>query len=141
MIDFTTMNVITSAITLSGSYGDSTASANSKISLDVVKSVYGTQLTKFDNCVKIGAGVSRVLISASVFYSGSNASYGWFVINKNSTDTGYRAIAYKSSSSYGTATLATVMLDVQENDVIKVWNIDASTVRGNASYLTVLAIG
>lgn len=141
-IDFTTLNPIFSAITLSGSYGDSNASANSQIAMDATKAVFGSKLTMSGNAVKIGSGVSRVLVTAGVFYSGStSSSYGWVRINKNGSDTGFTAIAYKSTSSYGSAVVPLAILDVQENDIISLYNLEASKIRGTATYLTVLAIG
>ena len=135
-IDFTTLNMIT----LRGSYGDSSTSANSQIALDYVQGVVGTKLTKSNNAVKIGAGVSKVLVTASTFYSSNGGAYGWCRIQKNSSDTGFCAIANLAASSYCTATICACILEVQENDVIKLWNNDAAKVRGNASYMTVIAL-
>ena len=130
-------------ITLKGSYGDSSASANSQIALDRTQGVVGDKLTISNNAVRIGNGVSKVLVTAAVFYCGSSSAfdYGWFRINKNNTDTGYTAITYKGTSSYGTASIPLVLLDVEENDIISVFNLQPSTVRGTGSYLTVIAIG
>ena len=127
-------------ITLKGSYGDSTATANSKISLDYVQGVVGDKLTKSDNAVKIGAGVTKVLVSASTFYSSNGSAYGWCRIQKNSSDTNQSAIANLTSSSYGTAAITPFILNVQENDIIKLWNNDAAKVRGTATWMTVIAI-
>lgn len=136
-IDFTTLSMIT----LKGSYGDSTASANSKISLDSVYGVVGDKLTKSsDNGVKIGAGVTKVLVSASAFYSSNGSAYGWCRIQKNNSDTNQSAIANLTSSSYGTAAITPFILSVQENDVIKLWNNDAAKVRGTATWMTVIAL-
>lgn len=136
-IDFTTLSMIT----LKGSYGDSTVSANSKISLDSVYGVVGDKLTKSsDNGVKIGAGVTKVLVSASAFYSSNGSAYGWCRIQKNNSDTNQSAIANLTSSSYGTAAITPFILTVQENDVIKLWNNDAAKVRGTATWMTVIAL-
>lgn len=136
-IDFTTLSMIT----LKGSYGDSTVSANSKISLDSVYGVVGDKLTKSsDNGVKVGAGVTKVLVSASTFYTSNGGAYGWCRINKNSSDTYQSAIATLTNSSYGTAAITPFILSVQENDVIKLWNNDAAKVRGTATWMTVIAL-
>lgn len=128
-------------ITLKGSYGDSTASANSKISLDSVYGIVGDKLTKSsDNGVKIGAGVTKVLVSASAFYASNGGAYGWCRIQKNSSDTNQSAIANLTNSSYGTAAITPFILNVQENDVIKLWNNDAAKVRGTATWMTVVVI-
>lgn len=136
-IDFTTLSMIT----LKGAYGDSAASANSRISLDYVQGVVGDKLTKSsDNGVKVGAGVTKVLVSASTFYSSNGGPYGWCRINKNSSDTSQSAITNLTNSSYGTATIAPFILDVQENDIIRLWNNEAATVRGTATWMTVIAL-
>lgn len=136
-IDFKTLSMIT----LKGSYGDSAASANSKISLDSVYGVVGDKLTKSsDNGVKIGAGVTKVLVSASAFYSSNGSAYGWCRIQKNNSDTNQSAIANLISSSYGTAAITPFILNVQENDVIKLWNNDVAKVRGTSTWMTVIAI-
>lgn len=135
-LDFSTFNMIT----LKGSYGDSTASANSKISLDIVQEVIGDKLTKYDNAVKIGAGVTKVLVSASTFYASNGGAYGWCRIQKNAADTGFAAITNLTNSSYGTAAITPVILSVAEGDVIRLWNIDAAKVRGNSTFMTVVAL-
>lgn len=136
-IDFTTLSMIT----LKGSYGDSTVSANSKISLDSVYGVVGDKLTKSsDNGVKVGAGVTKVLVSASAFYPSNGSAYGWCRIQKNNSDTNQSAIANLTGSSYGTAAITPFILSVQENDVIKLWNNDAAKVRGTATWMTVIAL-
>ena len=136
-IDFTTLSMIT----LKGSYGDSTASANSKITLDYVQGVVGDKLTKSsDNGVKVGAGVTKVLVSASTFYTSNGGPYGWCKIQKNNSDTNQSAIANLTKSSYGTAAITPFILSVQENDVIKLWNNDAAKVRGTATWMTVIAL-
>ena len=128
-------------ITLKGSYGDSTASANSKISLDYVQGVVGDKLTKSsDNGVRVSAVVTKALVSASTFYSSNGGAYGWCRIQKNSSDTNQSAIANLANSSYGTAAITPFILTVQENDVIKLWNNDAAKVRGTATWMTVIAI-
>ena len=127
-------------ITISGNYGDSNASANSQISLNTVKGSFGDNLTLSGDAVKIGKGVNKILVSASTFYSSSGGAYGWCRINKNNSDTGLSAIANLTNSSYGTATICPVILNVVENDAIKLWNNDAAKVRGNSTYLTVIAI-
>ena len=103
-IDFSTFNVILSAITIRGSYSDATAPSNTQISLDTVQASYGDKLTLSSNGVKIGAGVSRVLVTASAFYSEGNQNYAWCKLHKNSTNTGYCAIT-NIASSYGSATI------------------------------------
>jgi hypothetical protein len=138
-IDFSTFNVILSAITIRGSYSDATAPSNTQISLDTVQASYGNKLTLSSNGVKIGAGVSRVLVTASAFYSFGDQNYAWCKVYKNSTATGYCAIT-NIASSYGSATIPLSVLDVQEDDIIKLWNVDSAKVRGNSSFLTVIAI-
>ena len=136
-IDFTTF----SAITAKGSYGDSLASANSKIMLNTVYSSRGDKFTLINGEIRIGSGVNLVLVGASVFYVGDGATYGWFDIFKNNNPCEMRAIANTVSSSYDTATISPFVLRVSEGDIIRLQNLDDAKIRGTATHLTIIDIG
>ena len=129
-------------MTIAGDYADTSFSYNTTMQLNTLLGSTGTKLA-FDSAsygIKIGAGVSKVLVSASAFFSNGAAGYGWLRINKNGSSTGLEAITYTTTSSFGTATLCPVVLSVQENDVITVYNLENCRIRGTASYLTVEVI-
>ena len=136
-IDFATF----SAITAKGSYGDSLASANSKIMLNTVYSSRGNKFTLINGEIRIGSGVNLVLVGASVFYVGDGATYGWFDIFKNNNPCEMRAIANTVSSSYDTATISPFVLRVSEGDIIRLQNLDDAKIRGTATHLTIIDIG
>lgn len=142
-IDASLMNSIEKNImTIAGNYPDTQFSYNTTMQLNTLLDSTGTKLT-FESAsygIKIGAGVSKVLVSASAFFSVGAAGYGWFRIDKNGSSTGLEAIAYTAPGSFGTATLCPVVLSVQENDVITVYNLENCRIRGTASYLTVEVI-
>lgn len=134
-------NIKKDVMTITGNYPDTQFSYNTTMQLNTLLDSTGTKLT-FESAsygIKIGAGVSKVLVSASAFFSVGAAGYGWFRIDKNGSSTGLEAIAY-TTNSFGTATLCPVVLSVQENDVITVYNLENCRIRGTASYLTVEVI-
>lgn len=134
---------IIGAMTIYGNYHDSDALANATIGLDTAGSSVGTGLT-FDAssfAIKIGANVSKILVSSSVFFKFKQRAYGWYEIRKNGQSIGLSAISNLTNNSYDTATICPVVLDVTENDTINLFNIEEGVIRGTNTYLTVIAIG
>ena len=132
-----------SIITVAGSGGDTSINATTTISFDNVRSVYGTGLT-FDSAthsVVIGAGISKVKISSSIFYAMTSGGfyYSWYrlYVNGANPTTGEFIGMTNVNSSYGTASLAPALVDVSEGDKITLMNIDRGTIRGIDSYMTV----
>lgn len=137
-IDFTTFSMID----VSGSYGDSDCSINSIIVLDVEKGKIGSKLSLSNNKIVVGAGVSKVLLSASVFYrkASSGQNYGWFTVKKNNSDIGISAITNVLYADYGSATTGLRLVSVQEGDELCLWNNEYNQVRGTNTSLTVIAL-
>lgn len=130
-------NVITASLGTSGA--DTNIAANTVIQATAVYSQVGDGFSVSGGYVVVGPGISKVLVSASVFYAprGGNL-YGWYQLEKNGSEiAGSRAIASISGSSFGTATLAEKLISVSEGDKIGIRNIDASTYRQLHSYITV----
>ncbi len=101
------------------------------------------KLTLSNNGLKIGAGISKILVSGNVFLqSSSNTSYLWTSIRKNTTEI---SIAIDNYNTYFASTShSPKLVDVQEGDIIYLWKIDDSggTLRGanKNTYLTVEVI-
>lgn len=121
---------------------DSTTSQQVLKMTTLISSV-GSRLSISNNGIKIGAGVKKVLLSASVYYINSGQQRGWYKIQKNGTDTGINCIADTMPNGYGTASLSPILLDVTEDDVFTIVNIGASC-KINASpytFMTVQVVG
>ena len=130
-------NVITASLGTTGA--DTNIAANTVIQATAVYSQVGDGFSVSGGYIVVGPGISKVLVSASVFYAprGGNL-YGWYQLEKNGSEiAGSRAIASISGSSFGTATLAEKLISVSEGDKIGIRNIDASTYRQLHSYITV----
>lgn len=98
------------------------------------------KLTLSNNGIKIGAGISKILVSGNVFLqSSSTTSYLWTSIRKNTTEI---SLAIDNYNTYFASTShSPKLVDVQEGDIIYLWKIDDSggTLRGanKNTYLTV----
>ena len=135
-------NIKKDVMTITGDYNDTSFAYNTTIQLNTLLGSTGSKLTFASSSygIKIGAGVSKVLVSASVFFSSGAAGYGWLKVYKNGTFTNLETIAYTTTNSFGSATLNPVVMSVQENDVITLFNPENCRIRGTGSYLTVEVI-
>lgn len=101
------------------------------------------KLTLSNNGIKIGAGISKILVSGNVFLqSSSNTSYLWTSIRKNTAEI---SIAIDNYNTYFASTShSPKLVDVQKGDIIYLWKIDdaGGTLRGanKNTYLTVEVI-
>lgn len=111
----------------------------STIGLSLLGGSTGTQLTQSGGGIKVGSGVSKVRVSATVFYNNAaSKSYGWFELRVNGSAIGYECIANVYSNSFCTGTLAPIILSVSNGDVITLYNKEAGTaIRSNSTYMTV----
>ena len=110
------------------------------IGLRAIGGSTGAQLTQSsDGGIKVGSGVSKVRVSATVFYNNAaSKSYGWYELRVNGTAIGYECIANVYSNSFCTGTLAPIILSVSNGDVITLYNKEAGTaIRSNSTYMTV----
>lgn len=122
---------------------DSSSVGQETIAMNSVDAQVGTKLTLDSGGVKIGAGITKVLVSGNVFYNtASGKAYGWVNIRINGVDTGYETIASIANGSYGSAVFSPVILSVSENDVITFYNRESgSNIRGgHATYMTVQVV-
>lgn len=101
------------------------------------------KLTLSNNGIRIGAGVSYVLVSGNVFLAAtSNNSYLWTKTQKVSSNSTWDiGVAIDNYNTYFASTSHSPhIIDVVEGDIIKIFKIDTSngTIRANANtYLTV----
>lgn len=101
-------------------------------------------LTLSNNGIRIGAGISKILVSGNVFYlSNTNNSYLWTSI-RNQTANKELSIAIDNYNTYFASTShSPKLVEVSEGDIIKLFKIDNSTgtIRAGANtYLTVEVI-
>lgn len=109
------------------------------IPLDLIENTTTDKLTLSNNGIRIGAGISQVLVSANVFANAKNETgYTWTYIKKNN---GNVSIALVNNRGFFASTSHSPrLLDVQEGDIITLYKQDdsESTVRTYANtYLTV----
>lgn len=110
------------------------------ISLTNLVGKTGTGLSQSNGGIKIGAGISKIMVTASVFFNNSSNSYGWVGLMKNDLEV-LEFIGSTANNSFGTATLAPCILSVTEGEVYTLYNKESnSNIRAYSTYLTIEAI-
>lgn len=139
-IDFSTFNMITACNSNSGTQ-DIGAQANIVVNSYTIKS--GNGLSVSSEGVVVGQGVSKVLVSANVFYdSGTSSTYGWYHLTKNGVEIPYTTTLASVSGGYGSAVCSPLLVNVSTGDVIRMRNISAGAeIRNNSTWMTVVAAG
>lgn len=132
---------------------DQTVSANASpviITMDSSNSV-GTKLTYTNNSIKIGQGISKVLVSGMAWVSATNG-YKWLTARRKRGSNYYnfsQAITpLNTSELWDSISLIPVLLDVQENDELSLWVAITGSASGkveggtytNSCFLTVEVI-
>ena len=101
------------------------------------------RLTLLNGYVRIGAGISKVLVSGNVFANAKsdNTGYTWTQIMKNNTAI---SISISSNTVWFTSTVhSPILVDVQEGDLLLLYKLDSnnSGIRADQNtYLTVEVI-
>lgn len=123
--------------------------ASGKIPFSNVYSQLGDKLTLENNCIKIGAGVSYIKVSANIWINSNDTNGGrlWCNINKNNT-TIVSYIDYVSTSSpYLSGCIAPILIPVNEGDLISIGytvtgsvNLNSGSNNTNVTNLTVEVI-
>lgn len=134
-------------ITAWGTSNQTLSSGNAVISL-TNSNAYGSLLTLSNNAIKIGAGITKVKVSANVFYQDSNLGpgYMWPRIMKNNNQV---AGSIAPNGVSGTANVNSVqitpkIISVTQGDLITlISSTSSSTIRAGEenTYLTVEAVG
>lgn len=147
------VNVLRSVMTRNLASNITSPSVNSytKIAFSGTNS-FGSKLTAMsDGGIKIGSGVSKILVSGRMLMSTSTVGESYVRICKNSTDNtvGWVTDSNKSTSAaFSSLTVTPLLLDVQENDVIYMYYyVPSSSITiyggawGNQTSLTVETVG
>lgn len=128
-----------------GTSGDFDINANNIIPLSASKKDSSNMFSLVDSHIVIGSGVKKILATANIFYpSRNNNAYSWARIEKNNasiTNPDTATIANVTNSSYCSVTIAPVIIDVQQGDIISLKNLDNAKIRGYNTWLTVIAVG
>lgn len=123
--------------------GNISYSANSKIAFDQLKTSTD-KLTLSSGGIRIGKGITQILVSAQAFASPTNntTGYFWTAIKQNST-----AVSISTdnpSSWFTTNNHSPVLLNVTEGDIIYLYDVGSTStgnIRGGANtYLTIEVI-
>ena len=98
--------------------------ATTKVALDTVMSTIGDKFTLSNNGIKIGAGVTKVKVSANILQHASSVNlYGGY-ITKNGTNlasavnVGFNTITNTNSWAFFHTGISPIIIDVVEGDII-----------------------
>lgn len=123
--------------------GNISYSANSKIAFDQLKTSTD-KLTLSSGGIRIGKGITQILVSAQAFANPTNntTGYFWTAIKQNSTAV---SISIDNPSSWFTTNNhSPVLLNVTEGDIIYLYDVGSTStgnIRGGANtYLTIEVI-
>lgn len=105
-------------------------SGNTDILLTATKQS-GTKLILENNKIKIGAGVSKVQVSGSVFIeiTTQNNGYLWGRIVKNSTHVSGSIVPLLSGNAFVSSSIPSIIINVTEGDLLYL-NVDAANIKG-----------
>lgn len=100
-----------------------------KILFDSVYSSVGDKLSLSDNGIKIGSGISKVKVSATVTFSKSSTSSIGLNLKLNNVEKALTLVRTSESADF-TLNLSDIVMDVYENDLINlgVYMASATTV-------------
>ena len=116
----TEKNIITIKTTDNISQNVSTTWADYQISLNSTLSSVGSKLTLSNGGIKIGSGVHHVKVAGCVFEKGISSTLIAGIV-KNSTRVCYGYESTTSSGQFVTLSFSPMVLDVQENDIFKLF--------------------
>ena len=112
-----------SAITI-GLSANVSHKATTKVALNTIMNNIGDKFTLIDNGIKIGAGVTKVKVSANILQQSSGVNlYGGY-ITKNGTNlasavnVGFNTITNTSSWAFFHTGISPIIIDVVEGDII-----------------------
>ena len=111
--------------------------SGSKIPMSKIENKVGDSLSLIDSSVVIGEGIKYVKVSASVYYQQNGVGYGWFELMKNSNAVSHTRVIATMSSGFGSATLASVLVPVVQNDILWLQNLDSRQINGINTFMTV----
>ena len=125
---------------------DKTSLPGGVLTFDTLKSS-SSNLTLSSGGIRIGAGISKVLVSGNVFFqfTQENQSYLYMSITKNGNTPSSIAIAPQPFNyAFATLSFAPVYVEVQEGDTFYIVSLEGKTGTfrgGQNSYMTVEVVG
>lgn len=120
---------------------DKTSLAGGVLTFDTITRT-NSKLSLSSGGIKIGAGISKVLVSGNVFFqfNGANQTYIYMAIRKNSSNVSIAIVAEPFNNSFASIPFTPKLVNVQENDVFFIVSLDSKsgTYRGGEnSWLTI----
>ena len=109
-------NAITIGLSENTTLTSTTAYQRIKIPLNQVRATLGNKLSLENNAIKIGTGVSKVLISGKLTMGGVNDSSGFYVEKNNGERVG--GVFQAATGSLFSMTIDSFLCDVEEGDTI-----------------------
>ena len=124
---------------------DKTSLPGGVLTFDTLKSS-SSNLTLSNGGIRIGAGISKVLVSANVFFqwTSANQNYLYMAIRKGSTNVSSSIETQPFNYAFATLSFAPVYVEVQEGDTFYIVSLEEKTGTfrgGQNSYMTVEVVG
>ena len=138
-------NLVERQIATANFTNDKTSLPGGVLTFDTLKSS-SSNLTLSSGGIRIGAGISKVLVSANVFFqwTSANQDYLYMAIRKGSTNVSSSIEAQPFNYAFATLSFAPVYVDVQEGDTFYIVSLEGKTGTfrgGQNSYMTVEVVG
>ena len=116
-----------------------------KIPFNSIKS-NSDELTLYNNGIKIGKNINKVLISGNVFLVKNRSTYLWtkIFLNSDVSNNEMSVALDNTDSGFASTSHSPRLIDVEEDDVVYMRKIDDDTgeLRGKSNtYLTVEVVG
>ena len=124
---------------------DKTSLPGGVLTFDTIHSS-SNKLTLSNGGIRIGSGISKVVVSANVFFQWTSAdqNYLYMAIRKNATNVSLSIEAQPFNYAFATLSFAPVYVEVQEGDIFYIVSQEGKTGtfrNGQNSYITVEAVG
>lgn len=115
--------------------------ANGTIPLAKIVGQNGLGITLNENSLVIGAGVNKILVSASATCNGASGSYLWYVIRKNNNSTIAESLVDGATTGYTGGAIAPIVLSVAPGDIFTLRNVEGSRdYRVEGTFMTIQQI-
>lgn len=124
---------------------DKTSLPGGVLTFDTIHSS-SNKLTLSNGGIRIGSGISKVIVSANVFFQWTSAdqNYLYMAIRKNTTNVSISIEAQPFNYAFATLSFAPVYVEVQEGDIFYIVSLEGKTGtfrNGQNSYITVEVVG
>lgn len=124
---------------------DKTSLPGGVLTFDTLNSS-SSNLTLSNGGIRIGTGISKVLVSANVFFqwTSANQDYLYMAIRKNDTNVSLSIEAQPFNYAFATLSFAPVYVEVEEGDIFYIVSLEGKTGtfrNGQNSYMTIEVVG